>query len=179
MQNQAVPLPSSWASFLLSSVPPPRHLYQGLLACLATRWLPHFYMWPWEYVTPSSPPRPGPQRRASVFPLGTARASLSPFSQGSWRTEAITPPPSSRKGLLKPQTRVASEGGTSALPDRLPLTRGVQCGLEGPGLLWGEQALTFSCRGIEGRGSQPGLRARLFPRILRGWDEKFPLIQRF
>lgn len=50
----------------------------------------------------------------------------------------------------------------------------LQCGLEDPGNLWEEQALTSSCKGIKGRGNQPGLRVRLFPRILRGWDRSFP-----
>lgn len=50
----------------------------------------------------------------------------------------------------------------------------LQCGLEGPGILWEDQAPASFCKGIKGRGSQPGLKARLFPRILRGWDRSFP-----
>jgi hypothetical protein len=54
----------------------------------------------------------------------------------------------------------------------------VQCGLEGPISPLGEQHLLFLAGGEE-EGQYAGLRERLFPRILRGWEEKFPLIQRF
>lgn len=129
-------------------------------ACLATSGLPHFFFWPWLYVTPQT------------------RTNLSPFSQVSWRAEGRGHDPhhlSAEKGLLSHKQELILQKGLQLDPRG----RGVQCGLGVPRIPWEEQALTFSCRGIKGRGSQPTLRARLFPRILRGWDEKFPLIQRF
>lgn len=87
-------LPTGSPSFLPSLQCPSSHTEpcQGLPPGLATSRLSHFCIWPWERVTLSLPPRPGPQMQGSIFPwLWNPGASLSPSSQGSWRAEAMTP----------------------------------------------------------------------------------------
>lgn len=172
MQNQTLLLPSSWASFhphcppvsLLPDSPAHVcHLLGHKLAPssgLGSRW--------------SLPQPPDQESRGKVLSslLGTDGSNpihSAKFLEG--RGHVLTT--FGWKGLPKPQNRADTTEGTSARSERYFLM-----GAGGSGSS-GKNRLYFLSQGTKGRGSQPGLRARLFPRILRGWDQKFPLIQRF
>lgn len=123
--------------------------------CLATSWHPHL-------VLGGGGPFLSPQTRTPkarcCLPSGGRWVQSVPFSQGSWRAEAMPSPPSGGKGLPKPQTRADTTDGTSARSERHFL---MGCrGPGGPGLLWEEQALLSLAGGPgEGQSARPQSKA--------------------
>lgn len=135
------------APFLLPSLqcPSSQTALPMSATCLATSWHPQLVLG--EGGPFLSPQARTPKARCCLPSRGRWVQSV-PFSQGSWRAEAMPSPPSGGKSLPKPQTRADKTERTSSESERQFL---MGCrGPGGPGLLWEEQALLSLAGGPRG-----------------------------
>lgn len=93
------------------------------------------------------------------------------------RQRSYPPPPSNRKGLLKPQTRADTAKGTSARPERHFLT-GLQCGPVAPAPL-GRTGSIFLLQGDKGEGQSARTQSEALSKNPQGLGREVSLIQRF
>ena len=94
------------------------------------------------------------------------------------RPRSCPPPPSSRKGLLKPQSRADTAEGTSTRPERHFLT-GVQRGPVAPAPL-GRTGSIFLLQGDRGEGQSAKPQSKALSKNPQGLGrEEVSLIQRF
>lgn len=91
------------------------------------------------------------------------------------RQRSCPPPPSSRKGLLKPQTRADTAEGTSTRPERHFLT-GVQCGPVAPAPL-GRTDSIFLLQGDKAEGQSARPQSEALSKNPQGLGREVSLIQ--